>query len=272
MPDAAKDFATSAKLYEEISKVDSKNGRVFYRLGVSLAHLNENEKAIAADQKAIELGAPAQLAEYNLACLYAKTGDQAKAFEFLEKALTHGYSTPDQLTADTDLAPLHSDSRFAGFIELAKHNEKPCVYTPENRQFDSWVGEWNVETTQGGTPAGHSKIELIEGNCVLQENWTSLGSAYTGKSYNIYNAPLKRWEQFWVDNAGGMIYFIGGLKDGVMDMYTEEIPQPDGTKRKRHLQFFNQGPDRVRQFSQGSTDGGKTWQVEYDFTYIRSKG
>jgi len=27
----------------------------------------------------------------------------------------------------------------------------------------------------------------------------------------------------------------------------------------------------VRQFSQGSTDGGKTWNVEYDFTYVRKK-
>jgi hypothetical protein len=24
-------------------------------------------------------------------------------------------------------------------------------------------------------------------------------------------------------------------------------------------------------FSRGSTDGGKTWQVEYDFTYTRKK-
>jgi len=45
----------------------------------------------------------------------------------------------------------------------------------------------------------------------------------------------------------------------------------DGTKLKRQLQFFPLGPDKVRQFSQGSTDGGKTWTVEYDFTYIRKK-
>jgi hypothetical protein len=28
---------------------------------------------------------------------------------------------------------------------------------------------------------------------------------------------------------------------------------------------------KVRQFSRGSTDGGKTWTVEYDFTYTRKK-
>jgi hypothetical protein len=40
---------------------------------------------------------------------------------------------------------------------------------------------------------------------------------------------------------------------------------------RRHLQFIPAGPDRVRQFSRGSSDGGKTWQVEYDFTYDRKK-
>jgi len=27
----------------------------------------------------------------------------------------------------------------------------------------------------------------------------------------------------------------------------------------------------VRQFSQGSTDGGKTWKPEYDFTFVRKE-
>jgi len=103
------------------------------------------------------------------------------------------------------------------------------------------------------------------------ENWTSANTSYAGKSYNVYNPVLKRWEQFWVDNVGGTISFYGGLKDGVMDFYTDEVTQPDGSKLKRHLQFFNLAPDKVRQFSQGSTDGGKTWKVEYDFTYTRRK-
>jgi hypothetical protein len=49
------------------------------------------------------------------------------------------------------------------------------------------------------------------------------------------------------------------------------MPQPDGSKLKRHLQFIPMGADKVRQFSRGSTDGGATWQVEYDFTYDRKK-
>jgi hypothetical protein len=98
-----------------------------------------------------------------------------------------------------------------------------------------------------------------------------MGSPYAGKSYNMYNTSLKRWEQFWVDNSAGMMFFYGNLKAGVMDFWTDNIPQPDGTSLKRHLQFFNISPDIVRQFSQKSTDDGKTWTLDYDFTYHRHK-
>jgi hypothetical protein len=95
-----------------------------------------------------------------------------------------------------ELAPLRSDSRFARVAEQMKRNEKPCAYTPLNRQFDLWVGEWDVVTADGAKPAGSSKIELIPGDCVIQENWTSGGNiGYEGKSYNIYNPGLHRGER-----------------------------------------------------------------------------
>jgi hypothetical protein len=67
---------------------------------------------------------------------------------------------------------------------------------------------------------------------------------------------------FWNDNVGGMIHFYGGLSDGGMHFWTDEIPQKDGTKLKRHLQFIPSGKDKGRQFSQGSTDAEKKWKVE----------
>ena len=83
----------------------------------------------------------------------------------------------------------------------------------------------------------------------------------------IYAA--KDWARAALPGAG--VSFYGGLKDCVMDYWTGEIPQPSEPLLKRHLPFFKLGPDKVRQFSQGSTDGGKTWKPEYDFTYVRKK-
>jgi len=266
-----KDWPKSAALYEKLTQSHPEIQRLWFRLGTSLQELGQLDRALEVYQKALGAGAPPPYVEYSIAGVYAEKEESDKAFEHLKKALDAGYNKPDELSYDPHLASLHTDSRFEKLVEQSNHNLKPCAYRPENRQFDFWVGEWNVETTHGGIPSGQSKIELILADCVVLENWQSNANPYSGKSYNIYNSALKRWEQFWVDNAGGNIFFYGGLKDGVMDYWTDELPQPDGTKLKRHLQFFALGPDKVRQFSQGSTDNGKTWNVEYDFTYIRKK-
>jgi tetratricopeptide (TPR) repeat protein len=265
----AKNWERAAKLYEELSKeMTTPPPRVWLRLGAAMRSLGRYEEALAAFEKAGQSGA-GLFGEYGKAAVYVALNQPEKAFASLDKAVQQGYADPDALTSDPDLSVLRNDPRFARIIEQAKKNQHPCAYTPENRQFDFWLGEWNVSTTQGAVPSGNSKIELILEDCVVQENWKSLNSPYAGKSYNIYNASLKRWEQYWVDNVGGNIFFYGGLKDGVMDYWTDDLPQPDGTKLKRHLQFFKLGSDSVRQFSQGSSDGGKSWRVEYDFTYIR---
>src|SRR5258707_13066947 len=125
---------------------------------------------------------------------------------------------------------MHGAWRLAKLIKQAKENRRPCVHAPESRQFDFWLGEWSVTTTQGGIPAGDSKIELILEDCVVQENWKSQNGPYSGKSYNIYNQAQKRWEQYWVDNVGGNIFFYGGVQEGGLDLFTREItPTPAPT-------------------------------------------
>lgn len=267
----AKDWAKAARLYAGMVKEHPEVPRLWYRLADAQQQLGHFDEALETMQKGLKAGTPPVFAEFLIGSIYAQKNDKEKAFEHLKIAVDNGYNQPEQFDEDKHLGSLHGDARFAELKKQAQHNLKPCADTPENRQFDFWVGEWNVETTQGGVPAGQSKIELILGDCVVQENWQSNGNPYSGKSYNMYNAALKRWEQYWVDNSAGNIFFYGGLKDGVMDYWTDEIPQTGGPALKRHLQFFKLGPDKVRQFSQGSTDGGKTWKPEYDFTYIRKK-
>jgi tetratricopeptide (TPR) repeat protein len=265
----AKDWEHAAKLYEELSKQKDAPPRVWLRLGASLRALEKYPEALAAFQKASEIGA-GPFAEYGKASTYAGMKDTDKAFRALDAALKQGFGDWTRLSDDPGLAALHGDARFEKAVEQAKRNARPCAYAKENRQLDFWLGEWEVTTTQGGVPAGSSKIELILEECVVQENWQSLNSPYSGKSYNIYDSALKRWEQYWVDDTGGNIFFHGELsKEGVMDYWTDDIPQSGGPALRRHLQFIPIGPDKVRQFSRGSTDGGKTWAVEYDFTYVR---
>lgn len=267
----SQDWVKAAELYGQIAKQLSQPPvRVWLRLGTSLREGGKYDDALAAFEKATQAGAPL-LGEYGTGTVYAAMQQPEKALDALEKAVQQGYGQPEQLETEPSLAGLKSDPRFAKIVEQAKRNARPCAYRKESRQFDFWAGEWDVTSTQGGLPAGNSKIELILEGCVVLENWKSLGSPYAGKSYNAYNIALKRWEQYWVDNVGGNIFFHGELKDGVMDYWTDDVPQPDGTKLLRHLQFIPLNPDKVRQFSRGSNDSGKTWHVEYDLTYTRKK-
>jgi hypothetical protein len=60
----------------------------------------------------------------------------------------------------------------------------------EHRQFDFWVGRWDV-FVPSGKKAGENRIELIADGCALLEQWTGTGGV-TGKSLNIYDASDRR--------------------------------------------------------------------------------
>ncbi len=147
----------------------------------------------------------------------------------------------------------------------------PCKTQPEYRQFDFWIGEWEVEVkgAPASRPKPQSSIQLILGDCVVFENWMPPNNP-GGKSFNLYNRVTKKWEQTWVDSSGGTIKFTGGLQDGNMH-YTSETPQADGKVVLGRMTYFPVSKGRVRQLWETSNDGGKTWSVAFDGMYVRKK-
>jgi len=143
----------------------------------------------------------------------------------------------------------------------------PCPAKAEYKQFDFWTGEWDV--TEKEEKIAVSRIERIVNSCIIFENYTQ-GDGYTGKSFNFYDATLGKWRQTWVDGFGNVSEFVGEYKDNAM-RFEGESHLSDGRKVLRRMTLFNLGPDRVRQYSERSTDGGKTWSVNYDFVYRRKK-
>jgi hypothetical protein len=266
----AENWPETARLYRQL--IDGKNGdpNNWFRLGYALAKQDRAADAIAAFQDGEKHGLGKPVVELGQALALARS-DRDKALAHLEAAASSGFNDTKRIDGEQLLAPLKNDPRFAKVMDTVKRNETPCLFAKENRQFDFWVGDWRVVRTGTDAPqVGVNRISLIHNGCVVLESWTSGRSPYAGQSFNTYNAALKRWEQYWVDNSAGTIFFHGGLKNGVMDYWTDDLPQPGGGKMRRHLQFFRIDGNTVRQFSQGSTDGGKTWSVEYDFTYHRT--
>lgn len=144
---------------------------------------------------------------------------------------------------------------------------KPGHCGKEQRQFDFWVGEWDV--TAQGRKVATSKISLLEGGCIVLEQYTQ-GDGYTGQSFNYYNPTLGRWRQVWVDRGGSISEFSGEYRDGAIRF--EGVSYPPGQARVlRRMIIFNLARDEVRQLSYRSTDDGQTWHVNYDFLYVRKK-
>jgi hypothetical protein len=144
----------------------------------------------------------------------------------------------------------------------------PCKSRPEYRQFDFWVGEWDVRNPQG-QQAGTNSVQLILGDCVVFENWTGARGGH-GKSFNVYNAAKGKWQQTWVDNSGGVLELFGEYKDNQMRL-TGERKGTDGSVTLQRLTFTKLADGGVRQLWDQSTDGGKTWTVAFDGTYVRKK-
>jgi tetratricopeptide (TPR) repeat protein len=264
----ANDWTKAGPAYEALTKENPSNSQAWYRWGVSLAGLGQYPKAIECYDKAESLGFHKFSVLYRKAKAYARLGDKEKAFAMIDAIFASGQA-PSGMDSDSDLLLLKDDPRFAKDVEKADAAARPCAHQAEYQQFDFWVGEWEVKQTGANQVVGASSIQKILGECVVLENWTS-GSGSTGKSFNVYDAATKKWEQYWVASVGGRIHFIGGLKDGNMD-YFANTDDGAGNKSTRHLQFIHEGPDQVRQWSQRSIDGGKTWSTEYDFTYFRRK-
>ena len=151
----------------------------------------------------------------------------------------------------------------------------PCTTDPVYRQFDFWIGEWDVYA-KNGKEAGDSRIDLILDSCIILENWKSAnvsqGVYYAGKSFNTYNSTSKQWQQTWVDNVGGSTEFLEGhFENNKMTFQTKPFQFSKDTVAVRRLTFYNLDVNKVRQHGEISKDGGRTWSTEYDLEYRRKK-
>lgn len=261
----AQKWAEAAQSFEAVVKADPKNGRAWMRLGASLHAANEFNKAIAAWQKAVEVQ-KAPVAMYNLACSHARAGHVDDAIQWIDRAIDAGFGGAAGMRKDADLASLLSDKRFIALAEKAERIAAPCRFDAEFKQFDFWIGEWDV-FTPAGQKAGENNVFSASNGCLVMENWTgTFGDS--GKSMNFYDPARKQWRQIWVGSGGAITEFVGEFKDGAMRFVGETKPGMENAPQRR-LTFFHVNANEVRQLAEKSTDGGKTFATEYDFTYRR---
>ena len=145
---------------------------------------------------------------------------------------------------------------------------RPKCDAPEYRQFDFWVGDWDL--TAGGQRAGTNLVTLEEGGCLIHEHWTGAKGG-TGQSLNFYDRQDGRWHQVWVSSSGNVLDLAGSYADGTLT-YRGERRQPDGSTLLHRLSFHANADGTVRQLWETSSDGGSTWTTSFDGLYRRKKG
>jgi len=266
---SAKQWTQASELYGELSKTEPTNALWWLRLGDSYRHSANYDGARQALAKAEQLGYQPLVVKMTLAATEAAAGKSDQALALVEQLADAGFPAYRTVDEEDAFASLKPSPRFMAARQKMVLAAEPCKHpetNPEYRQFDYWVGDWDVYNKFGAV-SGHNRVRLILGDCVVEENWASkLGGE--GKSFSKYNPHSRRWEQYWVDDQGDTTFFHGQL-EGTNLVFHSETTDADGTSMVRRLTFFRLGPDKVRQFSEMSTDGGKIWKPEYDLTYIR---
>ena len=167
----------------------------------------------------------------------------------------------DKLSAAAALAALLAAPAAA--LAQTPTPPPPACQSAEYRQFDFWLGEWEVFLPTG-KKAGDSRIEAISAGCALLENWSGNGG-FSGKSLNSYDSSDKQWHQSWVDSSGSRLELAGSYADKRM-----VLASGSGAAMQRIAWSVNDDGS-VRQLWESTADGGKTWTVQFDGKYVRRK-
>jgi hypothetical protein len=148
----------------------------------------------------------------------------------------------------------------------------PACTAPEHRQFDFWVGRWDVYPTGTHQLVAHSLIERLYNGCAIRENWMPVrAGAGGGGSLNSWRPGEHRWRQTWTDSGNSWVEFTGAL-DGADMVLTAPVPGPNGAATLSRMTYSRGADGSVRQVGTQSSNGGRTWTAQYDFTYVPAAG
>ena len=251
--------------YEAITAKEPNNGAAWQNLGECLLQTHDHAAALAAFDHAIAAGFRPLLNQVNLARVYGDAKDHARAMAELQKVIDSGGGGRMRpvVLSSTEFTQWKDDAEFQKLLEKMA----PCQ-SPEYRQFDFWIGDWEVSAPNGPS-AGHNLVTLEQDGCLLVEHWTATSGGQTGTSFNYYDVRDKKWHQLYLDNSGNAGAFpamAGNLVDGKMVLLTDEKQMPVS-----RWTWYVLEPGKVRQMAEQSSDGQKTWNIVWDSVYTKLK-
>jgi tetratricopeptide (TPR) repeat protein len=256
------DLAGAAQVYRAVTEADPKNGDAWFKLGRTLFETKEYSDAAAALDKAYKLDyKPKEALAFYAARAYAADGATGRATDFLTILVDGDNKTYyNPIKNAPEFASMKNDPEFRNVLDRLK----PCNL-PEHRQFDFWVGEWDVTSPANPGWSSTNRITLIHDGCTLHESYESPGG-YAGSSFSFFDEKSGKWYQTWIDNQGRPLFLEGGYKKPDMIMVDDRDPE-----KIQRIAWTRLKDKRVRQHWERSTDGGETWTTAFDGYYTRKK-
>ncbi len=267
------------KTYGQLTQLQPQNELAWFRLANAHIQLKQGQAALNANA---QLNAPQQIPasfiQFQKAQAFSLLGKTNDMWRSLQTAAEQGYSNLSNLRTDPVFEAHRDTQQYTLVSQAMDKNLRPCMYDDRYREFDFWLGRWDVygDLAKTGPMAGKNSITQAEQGCLIMEDWQGAGGS-TGMSMNYYDGIKQQWVQRWVsgggtvaDYAGGLIE-IGGIKVMRLEgkiFYASKQQQPQVRAFRGTWTPLEDGV--VQQFFEESIDGGKTWYPWFNGFYFPS--
>jgi hypothetical protein len=140
--------------------------------------------------------------------------------------------------------------------------------------FDFWLGDWSVTWQEPGGAAGKGRnhVARILDGTVIEEQFeadpASPPPVLRGRSLTVLHKASGTWRQAWVDNQGGYFSFRASV-EGDKRIFATDLVEVDGQLRGQRMVFHDIARDSFTWDWEATTDGGKSWTLNWRISYRR---
>jgi hypothetical protein len=254
--------------YAELEAAGMTDGQAWFDLAAEAREDGNLPVASKALSQAESLQFSAARIALERARINIAAGDPDAAIEQLQGLADNGFTAVTLLSGDPVIHSLAGDARYDAMIAAMTVAAFPCEHHDGFRDFDFWIGEWVVHTSNGQL-AGHNSITRDQKGCVLLENWQS-ATGGSGMSINYLDTASNEWVQIWNDASGSQINIRGNVGDDGMLLEGQIHYVSNGTTAPFRGLWTPLPDGRVRQYFEQSNDGGETWQPWFEGFYSRT--
>lgn len=169
-------------------------------------------------------------------------------------------------TASLVVALAGAASNTQASDDLSYIKAKASEACPDDLGF--LVGEWRAHLD--GRPFADAKWEAPYGPCFLIQTHMPLDLKHSPYLVVVaYDKALRNWSMLGASAYGERVRFENGIAEAMRIEFQTMDMNDDAVRR---FSYASTSADTIREMQERSEDGGKTWSVEYDFTWTRKIG